>query len=256
MHVQLLRVDTTCVPDACTLHMLDGPDLWQALLFVTIRSILEHQDGGQHQPYATAAALGGPVRTVEEERRYYEGRVDSETRCREEKAFHEAESTADSQMRADGAAASYSIKDAMHITELQFSRQLGYRVGVSRQVPLCDPSMLSFTSTPRVEPCSGSAALVASLTQTRRCSFRGQSVAVKLVRTAADQAAAQREVAAHARMSSLQGVHVPRPKAHGFTLGSRGYRYFVANEFVEVSRLRCSTARHAVSGCGYVCAPT
>ena len=35
-------------------------------------------------------------------------------------------------------------------------------------------------------------------------------------------------------MSSLQVVHVPRLKAHGYTLGGRAY--FVATEFLHVTR--------------------
>ena len=72
---------------------------------------------------------------------------------------------------------------------------------------------------------------------------------MRVTETAADQAAAQREVAAYTRMSSLQGVHVPRLKAHGYTLAGRVY--FVATEFLDVSLLlllhrdvMCAFGRH------------
>ena len=49
-----------------------------------------------------------------------------------------------------------------------------------------------------------------------------------------DQAAARREVAAYARMSSLQGVHVPRLVAHGYVHMVSKEVQFVATEFLEV----------------------
>ena len=58
---------------------------------------------------------------------------------------------------------------------------------------------------------------------------------MRFAHLADDQADAQLEVAAYRRMHSLQGVHVPRLKAHGYTLGGR--TYFVATELIQVSML-------------------
>ena len=42
-------------------------------------------------------------------------------------------------------------------------------------------------------------------------------------------------MAAYSQMRSLQGVHVPRLRAHGYTMG--GQIYFIATEFIQVRLL-------------------
>ncbi|KAK9805493.1 hypothetical protein WJX72_001306 [[Myrmecia] bisecta] len=62
-------------------------------------------------------------------------------------------------------------------------------------------------------------------------SLFGRAVAVRLAVGDAAQQAAQLEAEAYERLQPLQGLHVPRLLAHGFTLDGDGY--FVATEFIE-----------------------
>ena len=66
----------------------------------------------------------------------------------------------------------------------------------------------------------------------RVCSVAGQVVAVRLAFHRKAQEAAQLEAAVYQRLQSLQGRHVPRLVAHGYTCA--GSAYFVATEYVKV----------------------
>ena len=64
------------------------------------------------------------------------------------------------------------------------------------------------------------------------CRLHGMPVAVRVVRSAAEQSKAHREVAAYERLSSSQGWLVPRLVAHGSLPDGKGH--FVVTEYVEV----------------------
>ena len=143
---------------------------------------------------------------------------------------------ADSRQGADSTVVSYTFDEPLHISSLQPSRELSARVVVGRCSPASKCSCLSHAVLP-AEDVLGACNLLISSASKCCYSFRGQPVAVKVVE-AAEHAAIQREVKAYERMGSLQGIVVPRLKAHGFTLG--GAAYFLATELLDVSQfLRC-----------------
>lgn len=55
------------------------------------------------------------------------------------------------------------------------------------------------------------------------CRLAGQLVAVRLAFSDQDQCAAQLEVAVYERIQELQGCHVPRLLAYGYTCGGSAY---------------------------------
>lgn len=57
-------------------------------------------------------------------------------------------------------------------------------------------------------------------------------MAVRLAFSAQAQCAAQLEVAVYERIQELQGSHVPRLVAYGYTCG--GSAYFVATAYIKV----------------------
>ena len=75
------------------------------------------------------------------------------------------------------------------------------------------------------------------------CSVAGQIAAVRLAFNAKDQKAAQLEAAVYQRLEFLQGRHVPRLIAQGYTCA--GSAYFVATEYVRVCF--ANLTKHAAS---------
>ena len=225
----------------------------QALLYVSVLSLV-NQRSGQPQPYPTARVLGGPLRTLQEEKDDFLARLMRFSHRDEDPTVPEQrQRTAGRREHADDAVACYSLEESLDISALQLSRKLGRRVSLGRCGPLSllRPVLRFFGTAP--DDILARATVTASLTPASCCccSFRGQPVAVKLLTSPASHLEGGREVAVYVEMTGLQGVHVPRLRAHGYTLG--GKAYFVATDFLEVNAWTLSGMTLTVGRC--ICSP-